>query len=163
MTNWVTPRTYVVGETMTAALMNTHIRDNMTYIYDNAGTVIGKRVVEVPVFSPLDTNVTGDGKAYLIIPFEYNGMNLINAQAGVVTVGAGVNTIQLARNRGGTIADILDTRITIDANENTSYTAANASVIGTANRDMLTGDMIRFDVDGASGLGMIGILTLQMP
>ncbi len=29
---WTAPRTWVVGETVTAALMNTHLRDNLTFL-----------------------------------------------------------------------------------------------------------------------------------
>ena len=55
-------------------------------------------------------------------------------------------------------ADMLSTRITIDASEFTSYTAA-AAVIDTGNDDVATGDLIAVDVDvagtGAKGLGVI--------
>ncbi len=30
---WTTPRTWVVGEVVTAALMNTHVRDNLSYLH----------------------------------------------------------------------------------------------------------------------------------
>lgn len=30
---WTTPRTWTAGETVTAALMNTHVRDNEAYLY----------------------------------------------------------------------------------------------------------------------------------
>jgi hypothetical protein len=166
MATWTTPATYTAGQTMTAALMNTHIRDNMQYIYDNSGTIIGKRVVEVPIFSSNDTVTTGDGKAYLVIPYEFNGMNIIKSELAEITAAtAGVTTVQIARIGTAGTADILDIRMTIDINERTSYTAANASVIGTANRLMATGDMVRWDVDvaGTTALGLIGILTLQMP
>lgn len=36
MANWTTPRTWVTGEVVTAALMNTHVRDNTTYLYENS-------------------------------------------------------------------------------------------------------------------------------
>ena len=62
-------------------------------------------------------------------------------------------------------ADMLTTKITIDASEFTSYTAATAPVIDTGNDDVATGDLIAIDVDvagtGAKGLGVI--LTFQMP
>lgn len=170
MTIWTTPHNWTAGETVTAALLNQQVKDNMQYIYDNAGTVIGKRVVEVPIFAPTDIVATGDGKAYLVIPYEFSGMNIIKSEIANITASAtaGVTTVQIARIRtdgtAGT-ADILDIRMTIDTNEYTSYTAANASVVGTANCNVLLGDRIRWDVDiaGTTALGLIGILTLQMP
>ena len=35
---WTSPRTWVTGETVTAALMNTHVRDNMTALKAAVGT-----------------------------------------------------------------------------------------------------------------------------
>ena len=53
---------------------------------------------------------------------------------------------------------MLTTKITIDASEFTSYTAAAAPVIDTGNDDVATGDLIAVDVDvagtGAKGLGV---------
>lgn len=34
---WTTPLTWAVGQLVTAAQMNTHIRDNLQYLYDNRG------------------------------------------------------------------------------------------------------------------------------
>jgi hypothetical protein len=60
---------------------------------------------------------------------------------------------------------MLTTKITIDASEFTSYTAATAPVIDSANKDVATGDLIAIDVDvagtGAKGLGVI--LTFTLP
>ena len=54
---------------------------------------------------------------------------------------------------------MLTTKISIDASEFTSYTAAAAPVIDTGNDDVATGDLIAIDVDvagtGAKGLGVI--------
>jgi len=163
---WTTAKTWTTGETVTAALMNEQIRDNMDYIYNASGTTVGKRVIEIPVYGAADAVTTGDGKGYLIIPVEYNGYNLTNAQAGVISAAtAGLLTTQIARIRSGVTADMLTTRITIDANENTSYTAAAAAVIGTANDDVATGDILRVDNDvaGTTCYGQVVILTFQLP
>ena len=37
---WTTPKTYVAGEKHSAAEGNTYIRDNIQYLYDNAGTFL---------------------------------------------------------------------------------------------------------------------------
>lgn len=123
-----------------------------------SGTVAQERITEIKIFDD-DTNLaTGDGRAQFAVPSPYNGLNLIDADAFVTTVSsAGTPTVQI---RNATqAADMLSTRITIDASEFTSFTAAAAPVIDAANDDVATGDIIAVDVDvagtGAKGLGVI--------
>lgn len=108
---------------------------------------------------------TGDGKAYFRVNDYLTGMNLIGVGASVSTVSSsGPLTIQLRRVRAGSPADMLSTRITIDASETDSSTAA-AAVIDTANDDLLTGDQIHIDID-AAGTGAKGLcltLVFQIP
>lgn len=101
---------------------------------------------------------TGDGKLVFAVPLSLNGLNLTDADAYVTTVSSsGTPTIQIRNVTQA--ADMLSTRITIDASEFTSYTAAAAPVIDTANDDVATGDLLAVDVDvagtGAKGLGVI--------
>lgn len=37
---WTTPRTWVAGELVTAALMNTHVKDNLDYLYTYAAATV---------------------------------------------------------------------------------------------------------------------------
>ena len=37
---WTTPRTWVVGEIVTAAIQNTHVRDNLRTLYPDYGTTL---------------------------------------------------------------------------------------------------------------------------
>ena len=46
----------------------------------------------------------------------------------------------------------------IDANEVTSYTAATPAVVDTANDDLLTGALLRIDIDTA-GTGAKGLIV----
>ena len=158
---WTAPRTWTTGELVTAALMNTHVRDNQTYLKAIADTVIDTHPVGIQVFAHGATVTTGDGKAYLTIPTEFNGMVLTDAQASVSTQStAGVATIQIHNLTVG--VDMLSTRITIDQNEYTSYSAATASVVNAANDDVSTGNLIRIDVDVAgNGEGLAVILTFK--
>jgi len=163
---WTAPHTWTTGETVSAALMNEQIKDNMQHIYDASGTVVGKRVVILPIFTSTDAVGVGVGVAYMPIPIEYNGYNIINAQMSVVTAAtAGVLTSNVVRLRGTAIATVTTTPITIDANETSSYTAAVAAVIGTANDDVATGDFIRWDntVAGTVAYGQFGHITFQLP
>jgi hypothetical protein len=163
---WTTPIDWSTGLTVTASMLQSQVANNMQYIYDNSGTVVGKRVVILPIFSPTDAVGAGTGVAYIPIPIEYNGYNIINAQAAVVTAAtAGIVTSNVIRVRGTEIATITTTAITIDPNETTSYTAAVPSAVGTANDDVATGDFIRWDntVAGTIAYGQYGIFTFQLP
>ena len=121
--------------------------------------------IEVKVIDDTTTLTTGDGKVIVCIPASLGGADLTAAHAFVTTVSSSRNlpTVQI-RNVTQT-ADMLTTRITIDASEFTSYSAAAAPVIDTGNDDVATGDLIAVDVDvagtGAKGLGVI--LTFTLP
>ena len=111
-----------------------------------------------------DTLTTGDGKAFCVVPSELNNFVITALHAAVTTVSSsGAVTVQVARVRGGTPVDVLSTAITVDASETSSYTAATAPVINTSNDDVLTGDFLRVDIDGAGtgAKGLIVMATLQ--
>lgn len=132
------------------------------------GTVISPVfVVEMPLGMPGGSQVpVGDGKAQFLVTEELNGMNLVRAAAAVTTVSSsGTPTYQVRRQRSGTDVDMLSTKITIDANEKTSYTAATPNVINTTNDDVLTGDLIFPDKDviGTGENGDIVALTFALP
>lgn len=123
-----------------------------------SGTVAQERITEIKIFDDDTVTATGDGRAYFCVPSPYNGLNLIDADAFVTTVSSsGTPTVQIRNVTQA--ADMLTTRITIDASEFTSYTAATPPVIDAANDDVATGDIIAIDVDvagtGAKGLGVI--------
>jgi hypothetical protein len=129
-----------------------------------AGSVYGKRVIQIKVFDDATAVATGDGKIIFCISSELNGYNLVDADAYVTTVSSsGTPTVQI-RNVTDS-QDMLSTVITVDANEYTSYTAATAPVINASYDDVATGDIIAIDVDvagtGTKGLGVI--LTFQLP
>lgn len=132
------------------------------------------RVVQLVVFDFTTTVTTGDGKFYFKITSELNGMNLIAVDAHVITVSSsGAVNVDLARCAAvatgnacsGTVADMLSTNLTIDANEEKSSTAATPAVIDTANDDVATNQIIRVDVDGAGTgtQGLIVTLSFQLP
>lgn len=117
-------------------------------------------VLEIKVISDTATLATGDGQIIIAISDDLNGADLIDADACVTTVSsAGTPTIQIRNITQA--ADMLSTRITIDANEFCSYTAATPPVIDTANDDVATGNLIAIDVDvaGTGAKGLIVILT----
>lgn len=54
---WTAPRTWVAGETVTAALMNTHIRDDLSYLKGSSTDVITIAIEKMMSFSN-DANYT---------------------------------------------------------------------------------------------------------
>lgn len=121
-------------------------------VFADAGALDGNLPDSATVVS------TGDGKFIFAIPEDLDNYYLVEAEAYVTTVSSsGTPTVQI-RNITQAV-DMLSTRITIDASEFTSYTAAAPSVVNLANSQVDTGDRIAIDVDvagtGAKGLGVI--------
>jgi hypothetical protein len=111
----------------------------------------------IKVFSDTTVVTTGDGKFIFGIPEDLDGADLVQVGAYVTTVSSsGLVTVQI-RNFSQS-ADMLSTRITIDASERDSKTAATPAVIDLANDDVVWANQIAIDVDtagtGAMGLGV---------
>ncbi|MDQ5987386.1 MAG: hypothetical protein CSYNP_03126 [Syntrophus sp. SKADARSKE-3] len=129
-----------------------------------AGSIHGLKQIQIKVFDDATALATGDGKLIFMIPEALNGMNLVKAHAAVTTVSSSGTPIVQVRNVTDS-QDMLSTRITIDASEYTSYTAATAPVIDTSHDDVATGDLIAIDVDGigTGAKGLIVYLAFQTP
>jgi len=131
-----------------------------------AGSDYGKRIVSIILLDEDTAVTTGDGVCNVkyTVPSLMNGWNLVGCGISVDTAStSGTPTVQIY-NLTQT-ADMLTTRITIDENELTSYSAATAMVIDTSNDDVATSDRLRFDIDTA-GTGTKGLqidLVLQLP
>ena len=101
---------------------------------------------------------TGDLKRYLIVPLECNGWVLVIPEGFCTTVSSSGLPNMMVRNVT-TGHDMLTTSITIDANENTSYTATTRSVVNNTYKTVSTGDIIAVDLD-ATGTGTKGLSCL---
>ncbi len=128
-------------------------------------TIFGTRYMQVVGFDYTTDTATGDGAAYMHVPAGFNGMNLVEVHAEVITAGTtGTTDIQIANVTQA--ADMLSTKITIDSGETGSDTAAAAAVIDTANDDVATNDVLRVDVDAVSttaAAGLIVTLGFRLP
>jgi hypothetical protein len=148
-----------------SAEINTGTEDNKYVTPDGlAGSNIGTKMIQLKIIDDATALTTGDGKIIFMIPEEMNGMNLVKAHAMVSTVSSsGTPTIQI-RNVTDSV-DMLSTKITIDASEYTSYTAATAPVIDTSKDDVATGDRIAIDVDsaGSGAKGLTIFLAFRLP
>lgn len=123
-----------------------------------AGSDLGVALVTLLVSDPAGSAITtGDGKAFYRISSALNGMNLVAVAAALTTVSSsGIPTVQIANVTDG--VDMLSTKLTIDASETDSSTAATAAVIDTAHDDVATADMLRIDIDVA-GTGAKGLIV----
>ncbi len=140
---------------------STQSMNNKTFtapiINDTVGTQVAKTItgyfqkptsVSGPVIAGTTDVSTGDGKLYIPIPPEVNGMNLVAVWFQNVTAGTtGTMDIQVARIRAGAAVDTLSTKATIDSTETDTTTAATPYVINTSNDDMATNDTLRIDID----------------
>ena len=114
------------------------------------------RIIEV--IATDTTLTTGDAKVRFNIPSDMDSWDLVDADAAVDTNTSGVVGPTIQIRNATDAADMLSTKITIDTSEVTSYTAATAPVIDTANDSVITGNRIEIDVDSAgtsSGLRVI--------
>ena len=125
----------------------------------------GAKVVQIVVFDSTTDVATGNGKAYFVVPDELNGMNLIRVAATVITAGVtGPSTIAVY-NLTDT-AEMLSVLMNIETGETTTRTSATPGTIDTGEDDVVTGDVLRIDVDSISGTapkGLIVELVFQLP
>lgn len=130
-----------------------------------AGSIFGIETVTILVSDPAGSAITvGDGKVYFPVPSTLNGMNLIGVKAYLITASSvGIPTFQLANVTDA--VDMLSTKLTIDATELTSATAAAAAVIDGTKDDVATGDILRLDCDvaGTGAKGLIFEMQFQLP
>ena len=116
----------------------------------------GNRIVQMLVTDT--TLATGDSQFHLFIPPEMDSWDLVDVDAAVAIVST-TNTPTIQIRNVTDAADMLSTKITIDSGEKTSYTAAIAPAIDTANDSVVTGNELSVDVDsagtGAEGLSVI--------
>jgi len=126
-----------------------------------AGSLLGYRVIEVVVFDSGTDVTTGDGKAYVTIPSNMAGMNLVRAQATVVTAGTTNATTVMIHNLTDTV-DMLSGAISIAS----AGVAGTVGTINTSTDDVTTNDRIRIDVDSVSTTapkGLTVIMEFQLP
>ena len=106
------------------------------------------RTIIIKALPDADDTYVGDGITAITIPATFDGLYLYSIGGHVYTAGTGATTdIQLYNLT--TAVDVLSTKLTIDATELDSSTAATAVVINTSgsiNR-VYTATVLRVDVD----------------
>ncbi len=153
------------GESVTITKWETK-RATLTDLAALVSTVAGRKYVVMLVTDPNAVSgiTIGDGKAYFPCPAELNGMDLVAVSMFLTTTSSsGIPTFQIHNLTQA--ADMLSTKLTVDAGELTSATAAAAAVIDTANDDVATNDILRFDCDvaGTGAKGVMVIMEFELP
>lgn len=137
-----------------------------------AGSYAGTKNLALQVVASTTTLVFGNGVAYIRIPAELNGMNLVGVGAANFTASSGsTSTYQFSRGRQAsptsahTFVSMLSTVLSIDDLEYDSKDAATAPVINTSNDDVQTGDLIRVDIvtEGTGTQGLFVNLNFRLP
>jgi len=138
------------------------VRDNSGVMEakDTGGvwTPIAEKTVTLPVFDAVTAVTTGE-KGIIVIPAEFNGMNLVGVICGVWDKGVtGSTNVGVFRSRGGTEVAMLSTEVTIG-----DEWFASDGVINATNDDVATGDLINVNISAIhSGTAPNGLtVTLQ--
>jgi hypothetical protein len=117
-----------------------------------------ERAVEVLCIGYGTACTIQDGVGYFRVPIELNGYNLNSVGAAVITAGTtGSMSIQV-HNKTDAV-DMLSTKLTIDSEETDSKTAATPAVINTSYDDVVTGDLLRIDIDTIHSTPASGLLV----
>jgi hypothetical protein len=116
------------------------------------------RYVELTAFDYTTDCATGDGKAYLHIPAQLDGLDLVEVHAECITAGT-TGTMDIQIYNIDNALDMLSTKLTIDSAETGSDTAATAAVINTSNDHVNVNDMLRIDVDAVHTTEAKGLIV----
>lgn len=115
----------------------------------------GKKGVSIQCTFGTESVVLTDGVAYLTVPPSINGMNLVHANATVVTAGTtNATTIQI-HNKTDAV-DMLSGNISIAS----GGTVGTAGTINTGADDVVTNDVLRIDVDAVSTTAPKGLMVV---
>ena len=135
---YTSPRTWTPGETVTASIMNTHVRDNMT--------ALANRAIIIGIGSAGGGVISTGVKAYIEIPFalDIQSWTLVADASGDLVIDVWLDTYA---NFPPTVADTIagsekPTLSTADKNQDTSLT--------TWTTEIAAGSVLGFNVDSAA-------------
>lgn len=140
---WTQPRTWSAGETVTASLMNAHVRDNQ-----NASA---PKMLMVSIGST-DGPVIGTGvkaRAWFSFPCKITGWTILGDAVGSIVIDVWKDSYA---NHPPTVAD------TIAGTEKPTLAAAQKNQdlsLSTWNQNVAAGDVLFFNVDSASGVKQV--------
>lgn len=113
------------------------------------------RGLNIIVFERSTPVTIGNGKADIIIPSSLNGLNLVRAQAIVITAGT-TNATTIAVYNATDSQEMLSANISIAS----GATVGTPGTINTAYDDVATNDRIQIDVDAVSTTAPLGLIVI---
>ena len=115
------------------------------------------RTIIIKALPDADDTYVGNGITAVTIPATFDGLYLYSIGGHVYTAGTG-DTTDIQLHNLTTALDVLTTKLTIDAGELDSSTAATPAVINTSVNSVSTATVLRVDVDQiASGTAAKGL------
>lgn len=148
---WVTPRTWSPGETVTASLMNAHVRDNMN--------ALSGRGLFIPIGTIGGGVITTGIKHYIPVPASLNitGWRIVADQAGSIVVDIWKDSFA---NHPPTAAD------SIAGTEKPTLSAAISAsdlALTTWSPQLTAGDVLVVNVDSAATVNYVGLTLIAEP
>lgn len=149
---WTAPKTWSVGELVTAANMNTHVRDNLNYLKGAAGTIVFDAAATFTATSgTILTASASGGSAVIQITSSNSAGN--NAQLSLTNSGQRNAVIYMDRandklriSQNGTS----NPAISIDANGNVGLSATTTPKGILHGYDTISG-FLKYEFDGVDG------------
>lgn len=140
---WSSPRSWSAGETVTASLMNAHLRDNLN--------AISPKVAWVSIGSPDGAVIATGIKARVWIPFPCKvvGWTILADQSGSIVIDVWKDTYA---NHPPTVAD------TIAGTEKPTLSAAQKNqdlTLTTWTQNIAAGDVLFFKIDSVTSIKQV--------
>lgn len=157
----INPQPNVVGDPVTlapGAIVGFYKRATNTWDYVGSVVTREPRSVSVYLTGPTETLTTASVASF-VVPIVLNGYDLVGVKAFLTNAqsSSGIPRFILTRLRG--TAAMLSTKLTVDASEADSTTAATPAVIDTTKDDVVTNDVITVSSD-VSGTGAKGVIIV---
>lgn len=192
MTDFVTPRTWSIGELITKAMMDTHVRDqfNALWPYTAGGQIalssLSNRLTILDAASNSNKKIVSNGTTFVLQDDTRYMSALLNTDIALNTGnniarfriplgldGYRISYVAMSRQSGTGVLTVrlqnvrtgnyvLSTNMTIDSGETDTKTAATPAVINTANDDVADGDQIAIDVVDAGTSTLMTIVQMGL-
>jgi len=143
---WTSPKSWVSGDMVTAALLNTHVRDNLLYLHGDAGAITIGNTLTLPASDPTTDNMAArkvycDTTVAATSFFKYSGTQAFYGTTPTVwtdlnlssIVGANRAFVYLKIGPGGSAANNVCFRPNgVTAEMSATAGSASSAVHGTA-------------------------------
>ena len=149
--SWQTPRTWSPGETVTASLMNAHLRDQLN--------ALEAKAIVVQIGNQLAGTIPTGIAAWVEIPvsLEITGWTLLGNAAGSIVIDVWLDSYA---NHPPTVAD------TIAGTEKPTLSSAQKNQdlsLTTWSPDVDAGDVMYFNVDSCTGISQCTLTLRAIP